>query len=122
VVAAGVVCLRCVDAVSWCVNCAAGPAALSSCCLRSLSLYSLCSVPLPLVAFFSLFITDQLTPATLRHVTMIAMVTVWRHVVSCALVLLLLLVRVCDDCWESWRCIWCCGCGGCAGGCVVCSE
>ncbi|EKF99005.1 hypothetical protein TCSYLVIO_010086, partial [Trypanosoma cruzi] len=28
-VAAGVVCLRCVDAVSWCVNCAAGPAALS---------------------------------------------------------------------------------------------
>ncbi|RNC55786.1 hypothetical protein TcCL_ESM06729 [Trypanosoma cruzi] len=36
-VAAGVVCPPCVDAVSWCVNCAAGPAALSSCCLRSLA-------------------------------------------------------------------------------------
>ncbi|PBJ78334.1 hypothetical protein BCY84_04779 [Trypanosoma cruzi cruzi] len=36
-VADGVVCLPCVDAVSWCVDCAAGPAALSSCCLRSLA-------------------------------------------------------------------------------------
>ncbi|RNC57542.1 hypothetical protein TcCL_ESM04849 [Trypanosoma cruzi] len=59
-VAAGVVCLPCVDAVSWCVNCAAGPAAFSSCCLLSLSLYPLCPVPLPLVALFSLCLTDQL--------------------------------------------------------------
>ncbi|EAN88657.1 hypothetical protein Tc00.1047053508149.65 [Trypanosoma cruzi] len=63
-VAAGVVCLPCVDAVSWCVKCAAGPAALSSCCLLSLSLYPLCSVPLPLVAFFSFWLTDQLTDSS----------------------------------------------------------
>ncbi|EAN92334.1 hypothetical protein Tc00.1047053506001.30 [Trypanosoma cruzi] len=37
VVAAGVVCLPCVDAVSWCVNGAAGPAVLSACCLLSLA-------------------------------------------------------------------------------------
>ncbi|RNC38247.1 hypothetical protein TcCL_NonESM12521 [Trypanosoma cruzi] len=35
--AAGVVCHPCMDAVSWCVNCAAGPAAFSSCCLLSLA-------------------------------------------------------------------------------------
>ncbi|ESS55780.1 hypothetical protein TCDM_12729 [Trypanosoma cruzi Dm28c] len=50
-----------VDAVSWCVSCAAGPAAFSSFCLLSLSLYPLCSVSLPPVALFSLCITDQLT-------------------------------------------------------------
>ncbi|RNC54215.1 trans-sialidase [Trypanosoma cruzi] len=53
---AGVVhrlCLRCVDAVSWCVNCAAGPAALSSCCLLSLAVSAalrpspFCSIPFP---------------------------------------------------------------------------
>ncbi|RNC56277.1 hypothetical protein TcCL_ESM06210 [Trypanosoma cruzi] len=52
-VAAGVVCLRCVEAVSWCVNCAAGPAALSSCCLLSLAVSAVlrpspsCSIPFP---------------------------------------------------------------------------
>ncbi|EAN83153.1 hypothetical protein Tc00.1047053508099.40 [Trypanosoma cruzi] len=59
-VAAGVLCLPCVDAVSWCVKCAAGPAALSSCCLLSFSLHPLHSVPLPPVAFFSFWLTDQL--------------------------------------------------------------
>ncbi|ESS63069.1 hypothetical protein TCDM_09193 [Trypanosoma cruzi Dm28c] len=90
-VAAGVVCLHCVDAVSWCVNCAAGPAALFSCCLLSLSLYPRCPVPLPLVSFFFFCLTDQLTPATPLRVTMAAMVTVRRRVIYCALVLLLLL-------------------------------
>ncbi|RNC57630.1 hypothetical protein TcCL_ESM04744 [Trypanosoma cruzi] len=60
-VAAGVVCLRCVDAVSWCVNCAAGPAALSSCCLLSSSLYPLRSVLLPPVPFRFFWLTDRLT-------------------------------------------------------------
>ncbi|EAN96674.1 hypothetical protein Tc00.1047053510013.180 [Trypanosoma cruzi] len=63
-VAAGVMCLPCVDAVSWCVNCAAGPAALSACCLLSLSLYPRCFVPLPLVAFFFFCLTDQLTDSS----------------------------------------------------------
>ncbi|PBJ68537.1 hypothetical protein BCY84_21442 [Trypanosoma cruzi cruzi] len=60
-VAAGVVCLPCVDVVSWCVDCAAGPAALSSCCLRFLAVSTVLrpspsrSIPFP----FRL--TDQLT-------------------------------------------------------------
>ncbi|PBJ73628.1 hypothetical protein BCY84_13791 [Trypanosoma cruzi cruzi] len=59
-VAAGVVCLPCVDAVSWCVSCAAGPAALSSCCLLSLAVSAVLR-PSPPVAFFLFCLTDQLT-------------------------------------------------------------
>ncbi|RNC40553.1 hypothetical protein TcCL_NonESM09966, partial [Trypanosoma cruzi] len=61
--AAGVVCLPCVDAVSWCVNCAAGTAATPH-VVCSLSLYPLCSVPLSLVAFFFFCLTDQLTDSS----------------------------------------------------------
>ncbi|KAF5218823.1 hypothetical protein ECC02_008245 [Trypanosoma cruzi] len=64
-VAAGVVCLRCVDAVSWCVNCAAGPAALSSCCLLSLSRCIRCTPSLSLLFHsFSFWLTDQLTDSS----------------------------------------------------------
>ncbi|PBJ77525.1 hypothetical protein BCY84_06251 [Trypanosoma cruzi cruzi] len=121
-VAAGVVCHPCVDAVSWCVDCAAGPAALSSCSPLSLAVSAAlrpspsCCIPFPSASRIG-----SLTPATPPRAMMTAMVTVRRRVGPCALVLLLL-VRVRDGCWESWTCIWCCGCGGCAGGCVVCSE
>ncbi|EAN99226.1 hypothetical protein Tc00.1047053510279.100 [Trypanosoma cruzi] len=75
-VSAGVVCLPCVGAVSWCVNCAAGPAALSSCCLLSLAVSAAlrpspsCSIPFPSGSRIS-----SLTPATPLRVTMTAMVT-----------------------------------------------
>ncbi|EAN97488.1 hypothetical protein Tc00.1047053506813.10 [Trypanosoma cruzi] len=59
-VAAGVVCLPCVDAVSWCVNCAAGPAALSSCCLLSRCIRCAPSLSLPFHSF-PFRRTDQLT-------------------------------------------------------------
>ncbi|RNF20565.1 hypothetical protein TcG_03619 [Trypanosoma cruzi] len=88
-VAAGVVCLRCVDAVSWCVNCAAGPAA-SPHVVCSHSLYPRCSVPLPPVAFLFFWLTDQLTAATpLRVMVMMTMVTVRLRVVCAVLVLAL---------------------------------
>ncbi|KAF8291997.1 hypothetical protein TcYC6_0118470 [Trypanosoma cruzi] len=121
-VAAGVVCLPCVDAVSWCVNCAAGPAALSSCCLLSLSRCIRCAPSLSLLLHsFSFWLTDRLTdsatPLRVMMTAMVTMVTVRLRVV-CAVQFLAL--SCC--CWEFWTCIWCCGCCGCAGGCVVCSE
>ncbi|RNC52675.1 hypothetical protein TcCL_ESM10059 [Trypanosoma cruzi] len=108
-VAAGVVCLRCVDAVSWCVNCAAGPAALSSCCLLSLCIRCTPSLSLLFHSVSSGSRIGSLTAATPLRVMMTAMVTMVmvRHRVGpCALVLLLLHVRVRDGCWECWTCIW----------------
>ncbi|ESS61192.1 hypothetical protein TCDM_11229 [Trypanosoma cruzi Dm28c] len=59
-VTAGVVCPPCVDAVSWCVDCAAGPAALSSCCLRSRCIRCAPSLSLSFHSF-PFRLTDQLT-------------------------------------------------------------
>ncbi|KAF8280537.1 hypothetical protein TcBrA4_0095840 [Trypanosoma cruzi] len=77
----------------------------------SFSLYPLCSVPLPLVAFFSFWLTDQLTDSSDSTTGDDdcdgdgAAPCGVRRVGPCALVLLLL-VRVRDGCWESWTCIW----------------
>ncbi|ESS54918.1 hypothetical protein TCDM_13653 [Trypanosoma cruzi Dm28c] len=102
-VAAGVVCLPCVDAVSWCVNYAAGPAALSSCCLLSLTVSAAlrpspsCSIPFPSGSPIS-----SLTPATPLRVMMTAMmtmVTVRLRVVCAVLVPALL-------CCCLFPCVW----------------
>ncbi|RNC34512.1 hypothetical protein TcCL_Unassigned02686 [Trypanosoma cruzi] len=105
-VAAGVVCLRCVDAVSWCVNCAAGPAALSSCCLLSLAVSTaLRHSPSRSIPFSSGSRISSLTPATPLRVmvmmtAMMTIVAVRHRVCPFALVLLLLQFRVCDGDWE----------------------
>ncbi|RNC59180.1 hypothetical protein TcCL_ESM03249 [Trypanosoma cruzi] len=99
-VAAGVVCLRCVDAVLWCVNCAAGPAALSSCCLLSLAVFAAlrpspsCSIPFPSDSRIS-----SLTPVTPPRVTMTAMVTMVtvRLRVVCTVLVLALLCCCCTS-------------------------
>ncbi|KAF5215173.1 hypothetical protein ECC02_012155 [Trypanosoma cruzi] len=96
-VAAGVVCLPCVDAVSWCVNCAAGPAALSSCCLLSLAVSAAlrpspsCSIPFPSGSRIG-----SLTPATPLRVMMTAMMTVRLRVV-CAVQFLALSCCCCTS-------------------------
>ncbi|RNC40129.1 hypothetical protein TcCL_NonESM10434 [Trypanosoma cruzi] len=94
-VAAGVVCLPCVDAVSWCVNCAAGPPALSSCCLLSRCIRCAPSLSLSFHSF-PFRLTDQLTDSsdTTTGDDDCGGDGV-RRVVPCALVLLLL-VRVRD--------------------------
>ncbi|RNC50972.1 hypothetical protein TcCL_ESM11957 [Trypanosoma cruzi] len=103
-VAAGVVCLPCVDAVSCFVNCAAGPAALPSCCLLSLSRCIRCAPSLSLLFHsFSFWLTDQLTDSSDSTTCDDdcdgdgAALCGVRRAVPCALVLLLLHVRVHDS-------------------------
>ncbi|RNC33734.1 hypothetical protein TcCL_Unassigned03539 [Trypanosoma cruzi] len=99
-VAAGVVCLPCVDTASWCVNCAAGPAALSTCCLLSLAVSAAlrpspsCSIPFPSASRIG-----PLTPATPLRVMMTAMVTMVtvRLRVVCAVLVLVLSCCCCNS-------------------------